>query len=99
MGHKVRCTFCGFELVSQHRHDFKYCGCGRIAVDGGNDYLKTSGSSEHIEIYSDEHGGFIPLSEFFKESVSLEDEIKDWFALGSIDETNLSWNSVLSDKL
>jgi Zn finger protein HypA/HybF involved in hydrogenase expression len=36
----IRCNHCKDEIESVHRHDFKYCKCGKVAVDGGKDYLK-----------------------------------------------------------
>lgn len=36
----ARCLDCNTEIVSVHRHDFKYCRCGSIAVDGGDEYLR-----------------------------------------------------------
>lgn len=36
----IRCNLCGEEIESVHRHDFKICGCGSCAVDGGHDYLR-----------------------------------------------------------
>jgi hypothetical protein len=36
----VRCLGCGDEIVSGHRHDFKYCSCGAVAVDGGQAYTR-----------------------------------------------------------
>jgi hypothetical protein len=40
---QVRCLKCGDEPYSAHVHDFKYCKCGAIAVDGGMDYLRRVG--------------------------------------------------------
>jgi len=40
----VKCLLCLEEIESVHRHDFKFCKCGNIAVDGGKDYLKRSGN-------------------------------------------------------
>jgi hypothetical protein len=40
----VKCLVCMEEIESVHRHDFKFCKCGNIAVDGGKDYLKRSGN-------------------------------------------------------
>ena len=37
---KIQCKFCNDIIESTHRHDFKFCKCGRVAVDGGHDYLK-----------------------------------------------------------
>lgn len=36
----VKCNYCGDIIESQHRHDFVRCSCGRVAVDGGKDYLR-----------------------------------------------------------
>ena len=36
----IKCNFCGEIIESVHRHDFKFCKCGRVAVDGGLDYLR-----------------------------------------------------------
>lgn len=36
----ARCTKCGDEIESKHRHDFRQCRCGSIFVDGGHDYLR-----------------------------------------------------------
>ena len=36
----VRCLGCLDEIESTHRHDFKYCSCGSVAVDGGKAYLR-----------------------------------------------------------
>lgn len=44
----IRCTQCGDIIESVHRHDFKYCKCGKVAVDGGKDYLKRSGDRENM---------------------------------------------------
>lgn len=40
---QIRCKKCGDEPFSAHRHDFKYCRCGAVAVDGGMEYLKRAG--------------------------------------------------------
>lgn len=42
---KIRCNSCLEEIESTHVHDFKFCSCGRVAVDGGHDYLKRSFTS------------------------------------------------------
>ena len=38
----AQCDVCNEEIESTHRHDFKWCSCGNIAVDGGKDYCKRS---------------------------------------------------------
>jgi len=39
------CKYCGDYIRSKNRHDFKYCYCGAIAVDGGSWYAKRSGEA------------------------------------------------------
>ena len=39
----ARCDMCGDEIESMHRHDFKWCTCRNIAVDGGTEYLRRVG--------------------------------------------------------
>src|SRR5574337_866627 len=36
-GPKVRCKKCDDVIQSMHRHDFRWCKCGAIAIDGGSD--------------------------------------------------------------
>lgn len=36
----IRCNHCGDEIESTHRHDYCECKCGKVAVDGGKDYLR-----------------------------------------------------------
>jgi hypothetical protein len=31
------------------RHDFKFCKCGAVAVDGGKDYLRRVGNKDDYE--------------------------------------------------
>ena len=46
---KIRCQKCGDVIESTHRHDFKFCKCGAVAVDGGKDYLRRCGNREDWE--------------------------------------------------
>lgn len=39
----VQCLKCGDVIVSTHRHDFRGCSCGQIAVDGGLEYTRRAG--------------------------------------------------------
>lgn len=43
LANKVRCNKCGDVIESETRHDFKWCKCKSVAVDGGHDYLKRVG--------------------------------------------------------
>lgn len=40
LSNQVHCNKCGDTIYSANRHDFKYCSCGSVAVDGGMDYLR-----------------------------------------------------------
>lgn len=40
---RIKCLKCGDIIESKHRHDFKLCSCGAIAVDGGLDYQRIVG--------------------------------------------------------
>lgn len=46
---KVRCKSCDDIIESKHRHDFVYCKCGKIAVDGGKEYLRRVGDLKNYE--------------------------------------------------
>ena len=50
---KARCKKCGDVIESLHQHDFKWCRCQAIAVDGGNSYLKRTGKIEDCEELSE----------------------------------------------
>lgn len=39
----VKCNSCEEIIVSKYTHDFVWCKCGKIAVDGGRDYRKRCG--------------------------------------------------------
>ena len=36
----IMCLSCKEKLFSYNRHDFKYCKCHKVFVDGGYDYLR-----------------------------------------------------------
>lgn len=52
----AKCLNCGEEIESTHRHDFKFCSCGKLAVDGGKDYLRrlTNGNYTDTSITKDD---------------------------------------------
>lgn len=37
---KIKCNNCGDIIESRHTHDFKWCSCRSVAVDGGLNYAK-----------------------------------------------------------
>jgi hypothetical protein len=38
----VKCLKCNEIIVSLAHHDFRSCGCGTTAIDGGQNYVKIS---------------------------------------------------------
>lgn len=57
---KAQCAVCGDIIESVHRHDFKWCSCRSIAVDGGKSYIKRVANNfldiiELSETYEEEY--------------------------------------------
>ena len=50
---RARCKACGDIIESVHRHDFVWCNCQAIAVDGGTDYLRRVGDMSKFEELSE----------------------------------------------
>lgn len=48
LSNQIRCVKCGDEPYSASVHDFKYCECGAVAVDGGMSYLRRIGKPEDM---------------------------------------------------
>lgn len=48
-----KCGKCNDIIVSRYRHDFKFCKCGAIAVDGGNAYIRRLGR-DHVPLTKEE---------------------------------------------
>lgn len=46
---KIKCNKCGEVIESISVHDFKFCECGAVAVDGGHEYLRRCGNCEDWE--------------------------------------------------
>ncbi|MHB8602159.1 MAG: DUF7695 domain-containing protein [Nitrosotalea sp.] len=51
---KIQCKACKDIIESTDRHDFKWCKCGRVAVDGGHAYLRRVGNIGDITEMSEE---------------------------------------------
>ena len=51
---KTQCRHCGDIIESTHVHDFKYCSCKAVFVDGGHEYLrrgyKNSPEEDYVEL-------------------------------------------------
>jgi hypothetical protein len=54
------CGECGEYVRSNHRHDYRECSCGNVAVDGGSWYakrvFKTNNFTNIIKYYNDVKG-------------------------------------------
>lgn len=59
----IKCNLCGEIIVSESAHDFKWCKCGTVAVDGGNEALR--------RLYKNSPDDYTELSEY-EESESAE---------------------------
>ena len=46
---KIKCKKCGDIIESISVHDFKWCSCGTVAVDGGHEYLRRLENVEDFE--------------------------------------------------
>ena len=58
---QIKCRKCSDIIESKHRHDMVWCKCGAIAIDGGNDYCKITGSLDDV-IFMDKDGNELPKS-------------------------------------
>lgn len=50
---RARCKKCKRIVESKHVHDFVWCLCKSIAVDGGREYLKRVGDPGDLEELSE----------------------------------------------
>ena len=41
---RIQCLKCNDIIESTSRHDFRYCECSSVAVDGGQEYLRRLGT-------------------------------------------------------
>jgi tRNA(Ile2) C34 agmatinyltransferase TiaS len=55
---RAKCLECGEVVESTHRHDFRWCKCHKMAVDGGRDYIRRLAEDfskvEELSEYEDE---------------------------------------------
>jgi len=45
----IKCLKCGGTIFSRSVHDFRWCSCESVAIDGGFEYTKVSGNPENYE--------------------------------------------------
>jgi len=48
----VKCHKCGGYAISRHRHDFVWCLCRNIFVDGGPAYTRIGGTALDDDSYT-----------------------------------------------
>lgn len=46
----IKCLKCGDIIYSRATHDFHWCTCNSVAVDGGFEYFKIAGNQEDFKI-------------------------------------------------
>lgn len=49
MRNRIQCLKCNDIIESKSVHDFKWCKCKTVFVDGGNDYYRRGGDLEYIK--------------------------------------------------
>lgn len=50
MKQAIQCKSCKDIIASFHRHDFKWCKCGLVAIDGGDDYTHIVGELGNFDM-------------------------------------------------
>lgn len=58
LSNKLKCNKCNDIIESKHRHDFVYCSCGAVAVDGGKEYLRRVGNFKDATELSEIEGDY-----------------------------------------
>lgn len=55
---RAKCLSCGDVITSFNRHDYVTCSCGKLSVDGGQDYLRRAYNDalfvEEMCVYDDD---------------------------------------------
>ena len=70
---KIRCKHCGDVIESKHVHDFKYCSCGKCAVDGGHEYLRRIFTGSPEDCYEELSEYESDFDELFEDEEPTED--------------------------
>jgi hypothetical protein len=66
---RIKCRHCDDIIISYSVHDYRECKCGRVAVDGGREYLKrtyTSDTSDYIEMSLYEDAPFEEIRKYVR---------------------------------
>lgn len=62
----LKCNFCGDIIFSRTHHDFHYCSCKRIFVDGGGSIINESTLSGYSRY------GYVELTDLEKIKIELD---------------------------
>lgn len=49
----IKCNYCEDIIESNHVHDYVRCKCGKVAVDGGKEYLRRAYVKYAIDDYTE----------------------------------------------
>jgi len=52
----IECLKCHDKIWSRYTHDFRYCKCETVAVDGGRQYLRIIGDARDYKMIEIEVG-------------------------------------------
>lgn len=69
LSNKAQCLRCGDIIESKSVHDFVWCSCQSVFVDGGKEYLKRGGEMEDIK----------DLSEWNEEIVEVRPQDEEFY--------------------
>ncbi len=50
---RIKCNHCKDIIESTYQHDFKWCKCGKVVIDGGKDYLRSVVTLKILQNYLD----------------------------------------------
>lgn len=59
MRNRAKCRQCQDIIESYHRHDYVTCKCGKISIDGGNDFFRVVAEDFNDVIRIDDEGNEI----------------------------------------
>lgn len=49
----IECLKCGDKIESCYTHDFKWCKCKSIFVDGGREYVRCGGDLNNMKCHTE----------------------------------------------
>ena len=86
----IKCNKCKDIIYSRYKHDFRWCSCESVAIDGGFDYLKATGNIQDIKLLN------LNIKNCDKQ-ILMQDYNKKLNKFGKIDE--ISFNNLLKNEV